>query len=91
MEHQELDHLAHLSDGDSDGDVLFRRRALKRLAGGAIAGALILSGCTPGQNTPTPVATSTPSPAWTPTPASSGNVRRDDTPTASSSEPTRDA
>jgi hypothetical protein len=51
------------------GKVLSRRQALKRLAGGAIAGSLVLSGCT--SEPPTPVATVTPSPVWTPASQSS--------------------
>jgi hypothetical protein len=78
----------HLADSPAD-DTLPRRKALKRLAGGAIAGALVLSGCAPGA--PTPVATATPSPTWTPAPAaSSGDAQGDETPTASSLGPARD-
>ena len=86
MEHQEPDYLAHRLTGN----VLPRRTALKRLAGGAIAGALILSGCVPGRNPPTPVATSTPSPVWTTTPAHTGNTPHGDMPTAGSADTTQD-
>gem|GEM_PF-3825500 len=76
------EHPDHLTYPPADA-TLPRRKALKRLAGGAIAGALVLSGCAPGP--PTPVATATPSPSWTPTPTgATGDVRRDDTPPAPS-------
>jgi hypothetical protein len=45
-----------------------RREALKLLAGGAVVGALLVTGCAP-PGAPTPVTTSTPSPTWTPGPS----------------------
>jgi hypothetical protein len=88
MNKQELDRLARVHAGD----VMHRRKVLKRLAGGAITSVLVLTGCTPGINPPTPIATSTPSPWVSPTPAApTSNVRRDDMPTESSQESTRAA
>jgi hypothetical protein len=78
MEHPEIDRSAQPTTQDTSGPTS-RRQALKRLAGGAIAGALVVSGC--AGSPPTPVATSTPSPLWTPatTPQTSrGKTEEDD-------------
>jgi hypothetical protein len=79
MEHPEIDRSSEPTTEDALIRPTSRRQALKRLAGGAIAGALVVSGC--AGSAPTPVATSTPSPLWTPTPTpktSRGETEDDD-------------
>jgi hypothetical protein len=80
MDKQECDHLARVRSGG----VMCRRHALQTLAGGAVTSVLVLAGCGPGTNPPTPIVTSTPTPWVTPTPAAAGNTRHDETPTEGS-------
>jgi hypothetical protein len=69
MNSQDPDHPAR----EHAGKVMRRRNALKTLAGGAVVSVLVLAGCGPGDNPPTPIATSTPSPWASPSPASSAD------------------